>query len=109
MKVEAIIIDGKKYVPTEGTRCDDCIFDVNSCRIGGYNEGVCNLFDRHAVKEAEDDLNTKHGLEQMPVQVRIDCIYYKTCNGAGCCSKGLPGTICDIKDCVAYIPKPKGK
>lgn len=36
-----------------------------------------------------------------------DCIYYRECNGAGFCAKGLPNTPCDIKGCVAYVKQDK--
>lgn len=63
MKVEAIIIDGKKYMPTDGIDCGDCAFYCMEC------VAVCTLFSCSGFKEAKEDLNTKHGLEQIPVQV----------------------------------------
>ena len=40
------------------------------CGFGGDNAfNLCEIFDGHALQEAESDLNTKPQLEQMPVQV----------------------------------------
>ena len=67
MQVEAIIVNGKKYVPSEGKDCNECAFGAMECTYDYV--AVCDLFHCRCFKEAEPDLNTKPQLEQMPVQV----------------------------------------
>lgn len=58
MKVEAIIIDGKKYIPTDCIDCGDCAFYCMEC------VAVCTLFRCRGFKEVKNN-----ELKQMPGQV----------------------------------------
>ena len=58
MEVEAIIIDGKKYVPIKSNLCVDCALYKEKCcsvKFGGYRAMMCTLFDGHAVKRIKDE------------------------------------------------------
>lgn len=76
-------------------RCKGCLWWEES---GQW----CTKLDAHV-----GDLENKCGpvkFEEM-MRNRHDCAYYD----GGFCSKGLPGTLCEIKGCVAFYPKGKAK
>lgn len=68
MKIEAIIIDGKKYVPIKGKRCEHCAFndmlDVgDDCFVYETSDtfiSACDLFKNGCVLQEVKDEQPKN-------------------------------------------------
>lgn len=58
MKIEGIIIDGKKYFPIESKQCVECSFHKKDCEIFPGNF-VCLLFEGKALKSVIEIDNNK--------------------------------------------------
>lgn len=56
MKVEAIIIDGKKYVPMEKYECEHCILAGSDCTLTLREQHVClcELFGGRSFQEEKE-------------------------------------------------------